>query len=154
MRAAEKAKKQVPMEFGKEDVRWVSQASEGVLTALYFRGERVLSVNNAMFYAYGGARLTIRGMATNIKIVGNYFPFSFDVKAKVTIDDTYTFEEGGLRAWYSPVWAAGAFLEHRRNYNKFDDTFEFEKTYSVFRGKGGAPGGGMYVKWVDPTYKT
>jgi hypothetical protein len=122
-------------------VNWWPQATEKLAISLAGGSGDTSDINNALFYAYGGADLKLEGHTKNLTVVqrpsGRVW-FQFDVQAKVTISDDYTFEpEGrfGSRLWFDAYRAAN-FLETKlpdSPYKKFNDSVTFEKLYTGLR---------------------
>ena len=116
------------MKFGPEHVRWRATLSESIGGAWYSGGERVQAVNNDMFYAFGGADLTVEGKLINVKCKkGNVPGFSFDVSATVTISDNYSFTPNWVRETYSNEYAAAVFLQGQGDFPPFLDMAQFDK---------------------------
>jgi RHS repeat-associated protein len=123
-------------------VRWLAEGvGESFWGSLYTSDEQFRDANNHLFYAYGGAEMKLRGLILNVRTVNNggRIHLKFDVKAKVTISDDYSFAPEGK--WGSRLWVdqykAANFLETRlprgRQYKPFRNTVTFKKTYTGFR---------------------
>jgi hypothetical protein len=113
-----------------EHVRWNSTASESFGGSVQgeVTGERFQDTNNALFYAYGGADITIDGRVTGV--VKKDGCCLCTVKANVTISDTFAFPAGAARQWVKEYYA-GYLLQARSNYQPFSHTVRFTKEYQV-----------------------
>jgi RHS repeat-associated protein len=124
----------------KEHVRWQSTVWENPVGAAYGT-EDIKDLNNDLFYAYGGADLTVHGtiMGFRYKAVGAFPPeFTYAVKADVKIEDDYTFKpEGplGSRLWID-AYAAANTLENKFGYKSFKDAVSYSRSYTGFGGGG------------------
>ncbi len=127
-----------------EHVRWVPTGlAESALGTGHgaVASERVQDANDAMFYAYAGADLKIEGKiikATPMMTRPGRVYIQFDVEAKVTISDNYTFApEGplGSRLWINE-YAAAHYLQEKLKpspYKRFNNTVTFTKVYRGLR---------------------
>jgi hypothetical protein len=131
------AKFRIP-EQGTLGVKWVSERDAGILDALTAGKEyKYMDQNDDLFLAYGAAELVIQGTIVSCSIKDGIA--TGQVKAKVTIDDDYTFApKGGFgqRLLFDAYSAARA-LELRYKYKPFHHTLTFPKngiphTYTFF----------------------
>jgi hypothetical protein len=119
--------------FGPDSVRWLPtdavRAAVIGAGAIWGKRESAIVVNDPMFYAFGGARLSISGTVSNVK--RDVSTVTFDVTADVTIHDTYEFSDKGAvgeRLWWQ-AYKAAYYLQTQKGYKGFEDEVKFSQTY-------------------------
>lgn len=128
-----------PIDFNAR-VRWTATGfEESIPGSVYTAGEPLTDANDDLFYAFGGAELTLDGRVTKVGSVTTQVKsyLKFDVNARVTIGDLYSFKPTGwhdVRLWVE-AYAAARFLETLPEgaYQPFRVTVMFRQTYLGLR---------------------